>query len=265
MTTVWRPTTLPELLDRHGELAPGRLERAARDHDVVLGELTDEELLLCGRDPDAEPDSHWTPHLHRLDAPARAVALHTTERLLVSHGLLEITPDGGAAFGPPHSLVLQLLADAVAALTWRYTAGEERGAGGAFLLPGGLALHDDIDEHNGQHGLVVRTADREAAYVAAALDAGGRCGTTGEPQVAATVEQLRPTPDELAARAVSSAAVARVARTPDGGVEQAVTSYGVAEGLWLLQGRRGPEPVATLQLVSDADLLALARALTTLG
>lgn len=193
------------------------------------------------------------------------MALKTTERLLVSHGVLEIAPDGGAAFGPLHSLVLQLLAAAAAALTWRYTAGEEGGAGGAFLLPGGLVLHDDIDEHNGQHGLVVRTADREAAYVAAALDPAARCATTGEPQVATTVEQLRPNPDELTARAASSAAVARVARTSDGGIEQAVTSYGVEEGLWLLQGRRGPEPVATLQLVDDADLLALARALTALG
>jgi len=58
----------------------------------------------------------------------------------------------------------------------------------------------------------------------AVLDAAGRCGTTGEPQVAASVEQLRPDPDGLAARAAGSAIVARATRTPEGGVQQAVTS-----------------------------------------
>lgn len=78
------------------------------------------------------------------------------------------------------------------------------------------------------------------------------------------VTRQGPRPDDLAARATTTTVLARVARTPDGGVEQALTTYATDEGLWLLQGRRAPEPVATLQIPGRGDLAAVTRRLVTL-
>jgi len=261
------PVGVEELLDGRDELAVQELARTARDRDIVLGEFVDEELLLCGKDPDALPDRHWTPRQHGYEVAQRAAAREAVLLLLESHGFLEPASDSGdPALVPPHSILAQALESAVAALTWRADVRKEGTAvGGAFLLPGGLALHDDIDEVTGQHMLVIRTQSREAVHVAGLLDPATTTATTRPPVVAASVEELRPRPDELLAGAVTSSIVVRVARTPGGGQEQAVTTYGTDEGLWVLQGRKGPEPVASLQLVGDDDLLALARALTDLA
>jgi len=266
-TYLTDPVSIEELLDGRQELGVRALADAARDHDVVLGEFVDEELLLCGADPDAAPDRHWTPRQHAYSEPQRTAAREAVLLLLESHGFVE--PGNGSqapALLPPHSIVAQAFSGAIAALTWRVDVrGEGTAVGGAFLLPGDLALHDDIDEATGQHVLVIRPRTREAVHVAGMLDPSTTTRATLPPVVAATVDQLRPRPDDLLASAATSSLVARVARAPGGGEEQAVTTYGTGDGLWVLQGRRGPEPVAVLQQVSDDDLVALAQRLTATG
>lgn len=266
---VTDPVPLWEVLGDGAEIRFEALIRVTRKHDVVLGELIDEEMLLCGEDPDParEPDPHWMPHLARKDARDRGVAVETTVRHLESLGVLELQEvEGDFDLLPPHSLVSHALHSAVAVVTWRLRVRDEGdNSGAALLLPDGLVLHDEIDGEMGQHQLVLRSAGREAAHLAAWMDPRAASRTTEPPVVASAPDQLHPSPEELARRARTSTVVARVARTPDGGMEQAVTAYGTDEGLWLLQGRSGPDPVATLQLVSDADLLALTQRLTSLG
>lgn len=268
MIIASEPIGLHELLGKGGQLRRRDLIRAVQDHDVLVGEYLDEELMLCGNDPNAEPDRHWMPYLSRQDAHDRQVAVETTARHLESLGSLELgKSEGDYELAPPHSLIAHALAEAGAAVTWRMMVrGEDDGgrASGALLLPDGVVLHDDIDDGGGQHVLVFRSAEREARHVAVWMDARSACRETEQPIVASRVADLRPSPDELAARARSSTVVARVARTPQGGIAQAVTAYGTDEGLWLLQGHDGPEPIVSLQLVSDADLLALTRRLTLL-
>lgn len=265
---VTDPVPLHEVLGDRDQIRIGRLISVAKRRDIVIGEHLDEELLLCGEDPDPEkePDPHWMPHLARMDARARSVAIETTARHLESLGAVELGQNPGEVFLlPPHSLIAHALRSAVAALTWRVQSrGEADASGSALLMPGGLVLHDDIDRDMGQHVLVLRSSEREAAHLAGWIDPKGMTKQTEPPIVAATPEELRPSPDELAGRARTSTVVGRVARTAEGGTEQAVTAYGTDEGLWLLQGRKGAEPVATLQLVSDADLLALTQRLTSL-
>lgn len=263
---VTDPVGLDEVVNGRGEVRIGQLVKVARRRDILIGELIDEELLLCGKDPDADPDQHWMPHLARMEARDREVAVRTTVRHLVSLGALELgEADGDYELLPPHSLISHAFNSAVAAVTWRMQIRDEgETAGAALLLPGGLVLHDEINIGMGQHLLVFRSAEREAGHLAAWMDPRSTTRRTEEPVVAASPEELRPSTNELAARARTSAIVARVARTPEGGTEQAVTAYGTDEGLWLLQGRTGPDPVATLQLVGDADLLALTQRLTSL-
>lgn len=262
------PVPLYEVLGDREQIRIGRLIKIAKRHDIVIGEHLDEELLLCGEDPDPEeePDPHWMPYLARMDAPSRIVAVETTARHLDSLGAVELGDTPGEVYLlPPHSLIAHAFRSAVAAVTWRVQSrGEADASGSALLMPGGLVLHDDIDRDMGQHVLVLRSAEREASHVASWIDPKATTRQTEPAIVAASPEELQPSPSELAARARTSTIVARVARTPGGGTESAVTAYGTDEGLWLLQGRKGAEPVATLQLVGEADLFALTKRLTSL-
>lgn len=260
------PIHLSEVINGRGEVRAGRLIKVTRRRDILVGELIDEDLLLCSADPDTDPDPHWMPHLAGMEVRDRDVAVKTATRHLISWGLLELgEKDGDYGLFPPHSVISDAFRSAVAAVTWRTQVRDEGDfSGAALLLPGALVLHDEIDIEMGQHVLVFRSAEREAAHLAAWMDPRAASRSTEPPIVAVTTEELRPSPDELAGRARTSTVVGRVARTAEGGTEQAVTAYGTDEGLWLLQGRKGAEPVATLQLVSDGDLLALTQRLTSL-
>lgn len=258
---------LSGVVNKRGEVRSGQLSNVAKRRDIFVGELIDEEILLCSTDPDAGPDRHWMPHLAAMEARDQNVAVRTTARQLMSWGLLELGDnDGDYESRQPHSIISDAFRSAAAAITWQTQVrdeAEKRGA--ALLLPGDLVLHDEIDVEMGQHVLVFRSAEREARHLAAWMDPRGKSRSTEPPIVAAAPEKLRPSPDEVAGRAWTSTVVGRVARTLEGGNEQAVTAYGAEEGLWLLQGRKGSEPVATLQLVNEADLLALTQRLTSLA
>jgi len=255
--------SLMDVIGKRRDLPVGELLRAARKRDVLVGEFLDEELILLGKDTEAEPDPHWHPHLSQRDAAGREVALDTTVRKLVTIGLLEAGDD--PTWVPPHSVVMQAMASALAAVTWRTAIeGEGTGTGAALLLPGGLVLDDDIDADIGSHVLTFRSAEREAPHLRIWFDPRRTAAHTRPPIVAPTPEELDPRPADLAARAQTTTVMARVARTPEGGLEQTLTTYGTEDGLWLLQSRRAPEPVATLQLLGADDLLAVARRLVTL-
>lgn len=255
------PVTIQEVAEVVGDASLSDLAGVAATSDIVLGEFTDEELLICGRGPDAEPDAHWMPYLSGLDAGHRGVALDTAARLLTARGELVMEGEGYELDGVL-GLLGRLAASAVGALTVRLDQRDVgTGTAGVVLLPHGLALHDDIDADPGLHVMVLRTRERESAYVAALLDPLSCCGETAPPIVAERAADLDPHPDELAAVARSATLLHRVSEVAGGHVELAVTSYGTDEALWLLQGRTGPEPVATLQRSSEADLHELARQL----
>ncbi len=84
------PANLSALADRSGQVHWDRLAPLAASRDVVIGELLDEELLLCrsfaGLDAEAHP--HWTPCHWGLDPGLRAVSVRTVERLDIAHQLI---------------------------------------------------------------------------------------------------------------------------------------------------------------------------------
>ncbi len=250
----------------HKDLSKGRLVDVARRHDIVVGTFTDEEMVLCGDDADSEGDPHWTPHLHRMAADEVDVAKRACIRLLLSRALLAFGDDGAPVFQQPHATLVWAVGQASALVTWRTDVRDEGTAvGGTFVLPHGLALHDDISAEPGLHELVLRPQHREAAWLAAMLDPTSCSTATFDPEVAATVEELAPRVAELAGRARSSTVMAAAGVTADGGEEQAVTAYGTGDGLWLFQGRRGTEAGAVLQRLGNREILAAAAQLLSLG
>ncbi len=247
------------------EVPAARLASTAREHDIVVGTFTDEELVVCGDDPDSSGDRHWTPYLHGLAEAEVEVAKMACVRLLRSRALLDFDGDGNPVFGQPHATLGWAIERATALVTWRTDVRDGTSAlGGAFVLPHQLALHDDISPDAGLHELVLRPQDREGAWLAALLDPTGCATVTDAPRTAATVEELAPRVAELAQGARSSTVMA-VAATAGGGQEQAVTTYGADDGLWLFQGRRGQQPGAILQRLEDEDVLAVAGQLLSLA
>ncbi len=175
------------------DLAKGRLAEVARAHDIVVGTFTDEEVVLCGDDPDSTGDPHWTAHLSALAAEEADIAKQACVRLLLSRGQLSFGDDGGPVFEQPHATLVWAVQQASALVTWRTDVVDEGTAiGGAFVVPHGLALHDDISAESGLHEMVLRTQERQAAWLAAMLDPTGRSTTTVAPEVAATVEEVAP-------------------------------------------------------------------------
>ncbi|MBW3645430.1 MAG: hypothetical protein KY441_08005 [Actinobacteria bacterium] len=247
------------------EVPAAQLASTAREHDIVVGTFTDEELVVCGDDPDSSGDRHWTPYLSGL-APAKAEAAKLTcVRLLQSRALLHFDDEGSPVFGQPHATLAWAIARAAALVTWRTDVRDDTSAlGGAFVLPHGLVLHDDISPDAGLHEMVLRPQDREGAWLAALLDPTGCATVTDAPQTAATVEELAPRVAELAQGARSSTVMA-VTASAGGGQEQAVTTYGADDGVWLFQGRRGQQPGAILHRLEDVDILAVARQLLALA
>ncbi|MGH3664795.1 MAG: hypothetical protein ACRDU8_01665, partial [Egibacteraceae bacterium] len=227
------------------------------------GELLDEELLLCSDDPDRVAHPHWTPHLWRLSPQLRDVAETTVTRLDVAHGLLERVGEGpdDIEWSPALSVVADAFTAASAQVAWRYGLRDEPPlSGAALLLPDRVVLHDDIDDEAGQHLLVFRSAAREVAHLVAKLDPQDRARVGGEPAVATHPAHLIPAPDALATAAATTSTVGRGPVWRDA-PERLLHTYGTDEGLWLLESRGGPEPVATLRLLDDGDLVVLARTL----
>ena len=263
---LYDPVPLLDLSLTSRDLDKGRLAVTARRHDIVAGTFTDEEMVLCGDDPDSTGDPHWTPHLSALAAEEADIAKQACVRLLLSRGLLFFGDDGNPVFEQPHATLVWAVQQASALVTWRTDVRDEGGAvGGTFVLPHGLALHDDISSQPGLHQLVLRPQEREAAWLAATLDPTGCSAATFPPEVAASVEELTARVAELALRARSSTVMAAAGVTAGGGEEQAVTAYGAADGLWLFQGRKGDQAGALLQRLGDEEILAAARQLLSLG
>lgn len=263
-SVLHKPVDLDELLDDDGTLPWARLVGTCQRRDVVYGLATDEEMLLCGQDPDTEPDRHWQPWVSRLDPQAREVALGTTYRMLTATGHLD-DEEGREipAWAPPHSVLAYALAETLGLVTWRVQLADAGWtSGGAFLLPWDVVLHDDIDADDGFHQLALRSQPREAAWVAGALDPDSSAISTEPPVVVRDPQQLRPSPSELAEQARSVTVLARTVSVGGRETERLLTSYGTADGLWLLQDATVPEPVFSLQLLGRADVLALAAQLT---
>lgn len=74
-----RPVDLTALADRSGVVEWGRLPALVAGSDVVVGEVLDEELILCRELaglPDT-PDSHWTPYQWAVAPSLRSVAVRS--------------------------------------------------------------------------------------------------------------------------------------------------------------------------------------------
>lgn len=267
------PTLIDELYDADDELPLDRLLAACAREDVELAVLTDEALLLSGSDPDADPDPFWQPWLSRADVDvdvARATAL----RFLLTRGFVEVdrmpaAPGGEASFRlwQPLRTLQWALAATRGLVTYRWEAHDDPTpeVGGAFVLPHELVLHDHQDVDEGLHRLVFRSLQVEVAWIAAMLDPYGCASSGEEPVVARTVEELQPHIDALPGAPRTRSVVAATGRIEGVDAEQALTTFGTTAGLWALQARSGPEPVATLQRLGEDELADAAGALLQLA
>ncbi len=258
------PVDLSALADRSGVVEWGRLGGLAASSDVVVGEVLDEELVLCRglAGLPEEPDPHWTPYLWPLSPSLRSLSTRTVERLDVAHEVISYPEDAPdeVECDPLLDAVVHAFQHAVGQLTWRHGSGERAGWAGATLVLGdGIALHDDVDTQSGQHILVFRSLDREAIYVFGALDPDGRAGD-GSPVAPNGSAGAVPDLQQLTA----AAATTTLQRAPvwrSDSPERTVRAFGTDDGLWLLEGDGDPGAVVGPQRVSAGEIDHLARQL----
>ena len=266
------PGLFYDLLDEQDELSLARLIDACQREDVELAVVPDEVLLLCGQNPDADPQSFWQPWLRRDDVDT-TVARATALRYLATRGLVDVEDlehaDGELPFVLRQPLVtLQwALGATTGLLTYEIETFDEPSpeVGGAFVLPDDLVLHDHQDADHGLHRLVFRDLEVELAWLAGFLDPAGCAGSADEPVVAATAQELRARVGDLPGEHRSRTMMASAGWVEGVEGELAVTTFGTTEGLWVLQARGGPEPVASLQRLGDAEILDVAATLLRLA
>ena len=261
-----RPVDLSTLADRSGAVDWGRLAALAAGSDVVVGEVLDEELVLCrglAGFPE-EPDPHWTPYLWPLSPSLRALSTRTVERLDVAHEVIEYPEDAPEEVecNPLLGAVIHAFERAVAQLTWHHSPGEQGGwAGAALVLGDRIALHDDFDTESGQHVLVFRSLDREAIYVAGGLDPDGRAGDGRSPAPGSPTSE--PDLQRLTAAAVTHTTLHRGPVWRSASPELTVRAFGTDDGLWLLDDDGSPGTLVEPRRTSVSGVNQLGRRLLT--
>ena len=258
------PVDLSALADRSGVVEWGRLAALATDSDVVVGEVLDEELIVCRglAGVAEEPDPHWTPYQWKLTPALRSVATRTVERLDAAHGVILYPEDapGEVECSPLLGAVVHAFEHAVAQITWRFGPGErEAWAGAVLVLDDGTVLHDDLDIEAGQHVLVVRSLEREVIYVAGALDPDDRAGD-GWPTAPDGSSAPMPDVRQLVATAITATTMQSGPAWRSASPERTVRAVATDDGLWLLEGD-GTAEVAGVQWLTSAGVDQLARQL----
>lgn len=263
------PVWLDSLGDRAGRLRLEQLPDLLGRHDVVVGELLDEELRIAGAGPDPGPDPQWTPRLAELGADDQQTAHEVVYRHTVAFGLID-EMDDGTDVSPLLTVTSDEFDDAVAQLTWTH-----RGAGGhpvtwgMLLRPDGSVLHDEIDAANGSHLLALRSAERAVAAVVVALDVRPGADADGQhPDDGRHPDVGRPHPGgeaAIAATSIASCHLARAAVWDSTNPIRQVTTHADGDGqLWLIDQPDASTPpaeavradVPTLRRVA-AELLRL--------
>lgn len=250
------PIWLDALAGTDGRLRMDELADLTARHDVVVGELLDEELRLVGPGPDPGPDPHWTPRLAELEGIARATAMDVAYRSALASGLIVETGGGEGDVSPLLSVPADAFEEAVAQLTWTHRARDAAASRQALLLrPDRQVLHDEIDVDDGTHLLVFRSAERARALVTAVLDVRADADDVdGHPEAGTSY------PGGVEALLAASIVSCQLVRSPvwaSTRPDRQITTHATGErDLWLLVDGEGPvrTDVPTLRRLAD-DLL----------
>lgn len=223
------PVFLPDLADEEAEVRYEHIPDVVVAHDVVVGELVDEEVLLCiAGQPSDEPDPVWTPYLAAMPAHLRRISADTVLRMAVAHEMIGPAPRQRDAWSPLLAVFAHVFEQAYAQVTWQYLVGDDGPYGGAaLLLPGGVVLHDDIDDLAGQHLVVLRNAAREVAHLMGCLDPLGRVAGPRIPR------------GRAAATEPTAATLIRASVRSRGRPERTLRATGSGEGLFVADERAG--------------------------
>jgi hypothetical protein len=236
------------------------LEAAVEEHDVSVGDATDEEVHWLRPDADTTPDPHLdAPRLARLPEGEQRAALDAVLVLLAARGDAEVTPDGGVRWHGRHALLSALRYGAEAAASLRIDGpSEEPGRAAIYRITPRLFLTEEVDEPTGTHRFVLRSPTRQAAWVAAASDPAETATDTSVPERTDAPGAWRERIDGLA-RAARTTALLQVASAPQ--LEEpprTLTFLGCADGLWVLQGYGDDaNGQASLQRLGPTDLGSL--------
>jgi hypothetical protein len=238
-----------------------------REHGwVEVREMTDEEIAVLLADVGGLDAMLVAPRLAAMSDRERAVALHTTARVLLANGTL-VDADGlRIPQAETRTYVAGRSHPTAAAMVERHH--RDRPMSPPFLLyriDRGVYLCEDIS-FDGVHRSTFCDPDHAAAQLASivhpAIDrdaratAGGELDTTDEHAARARIDEL------VAACDVSSRVSYRGLDLPDRGVVRSFTVYSFADGAcWLYTGHRTPDGASrhAIALMGAKRLVAYCR------
>jgi hypothetical protein len=263
--TERRRVPLEEVLEiGDGEIDLAPLVARAAEVDVDGGVFADEEIHWMSGDADASPDPFLdAPRLGALPAREQDVALETAFWILSAQGAIAHGPEGDPELVGTHAVLGELRTESEAAASVRIDTRDEGVRRVAlYRVREDLFLCEVVEEAGGLHHFTFRSADRQAAWLAGAIDPGGRADRTEEPQQAGGLEGLDPHPDVLAERCEVAALVTLGERGPSGpGPLRAFTSYSGPESVHVQTGWRADgEGRVAMQRLSREDLVGFCAA-----
>lgn len=242
------------------------LVQATTDHGLVdAGVLTDEALHLAADRVDEAPEPGVLfPVLAGYTAAEREVACAAALRALVAGGDVVVDDHDEVCLAGRLRLLIELRGrfDLVHTVVVD-VAGEGTLQARLYRLRADCFLTEEIAD-DGLHAFALRSLAAQAAWLAGAVDPTGCAASAGEAVTAETVDQLDPGPEQLAAGARSTTALAAIHRPPTGEARAdvavgALSAYGRADGLWLVSpGSADGAMPAWAQPVDGATLRAAA-------
>lgn len=240
-----------------GPVDLGVVSEAAQRGDVRVAVLTDEELHWLGR-PDRAPQVFLdAPRLGRLAEAQQQVALETAALIMAARGELDWTADPAVAYGPP-ALIGGIRRGAQAVSIVRTDVRGQGSAVSAVYAAGpDLFLVERVGD-DGLHDFVLRSPGLAARALAVEVDPRGRAATEAPPQVAPTVADLHPGPDDIADRCEASSLLYHAHLTsPETISARALTVYSAPDGVWALAGHHPTSATAGHAAWQQLDTTAL--------
>ncbi len=228
-------------LEQDGPIDMAPVVVAARDADVEVAVLTDEELHWLG-DTDAAPDPFLdAPRLARLGEAEQSAALDAAFWIMLARGDIDRDDGRPTAYGV-HAIVGDIRGDVESVAVVRSDR-RDQGSHLAALYEAGpdLVLVEHVSEV-GLHTFRFQSPRRAVAALVADVDPDGRARRTGPPQHAASVDELDPRPDDLARTCEASSILYHAEATQPGqAAARALTVYSGSAGVWALMGREAWE------------------------
>jgi len=234
------------------------LEEAVFSGDVLIDCLTDEELYWLRHREASEDPAMDEPYLSSLDESARRIATDSGLRSLIAKGMVDVDPGDPEylEFIGAYAVLADLRRSALTVTRLRLDVPDEESVRYSFSsISDGLILTEEVAD-GGFHDFALQSPASAAGSLASIFDRHRTAGGSSGAIVAVTDrDEMSPSPDDLAARALHTVLV-RSGRSGNGG-SSSLSVHGASDGVYVSWRADGEKSHARAKM-GRSDLESLA-------